>query len=380
MNHTAGALWRLVMVVLALILCLLTVGAGPSEAPPEHQEELLEGTVTAIISEEEIIPEGGEQKQLLQEFDVLVARGSLRGQTIRVRSGLYASAILQRYVVGDDLVIRATTNVQGVTSYTVVDYVRRGPLLGLAIIFMVITALVGHRQGLLSLAGMALSFAVILLYVLPQILDGADPVRTAILASLVIIPATYLLSHGVTVKTGVAMVGTLIALLITGLLARYYIDATRLTGFASEEAGFLQAYSPGQINIRGLILAGIIIGITGVLDDVTISQAAVIQQLKLANPSLSSWQLYRQAMSIGRDHIASMVNTLVLVYAGAALPLLLLFVDRSRPMLEVLNYEILVEEIVRTLVGSIGLIIAVPITTALAAWVSRYGWFTRQKS
>ena len=210
MNHTAGALWRLVMVVLALILCLLTVGAGPAEAPPEHQEELLEGTVTAIISEEEIIPEGGEQKQLLQEFDVLVARGSLRGQTIRVRSGLYASAILQRYVVGDDLVIRATTNVQGVTSYTVVDYVRRGPLLGLAIIFMVITALVGHRQGLLSLAGMAISFAVILLYVLPQILDGADPVRTAILASLVIIPATYLLSHGVTVKTGVAMVGAVI--------------------------------------------------------------------------------------------------------------------------------------------------------------------------
>jgi len=163
------------------------------------------------------------------------------------------------------------------------------------------------------------------------------------------------------------MGGTLIALIITGILANIFVEAAKLTGFASEEAGFLQVAKGGAINMKGLLLAGIIIGLLGILDDVTVSQAAIVFQLKEANNRLKFNQLYQRAMRVGQDHIASMINTLILVYAGASLPLLLLFIDSPRPFLEVVNYEIIADEVVRTLVGSIGLILAVPLTTLIAS-------------
>lgn len=165
----------------------------------------------------------------------------------------------------------------------------------------------------------------------------------------------------------IAIAGTLIALTITGILANISVEAAKLTGFASEEAGFLHAINLGIINIRGLLLAGIIIGVLGVLDDITVSQSSIVQALKKANPQFTPSELYRRAMIVGKDHIASMVNTLVLVYTGAALPLLLLFIDNPHPFLEIVNYEIIADEVVRTLVGSIGLMLAVPITTLIAA-------------
>jgi uncharacterized membrane protein len=151
-------------------------------------------------------------------------------------------------------------------------------------------------------------------------------------------------------------------------LATLFVNLSQLTGFTSEEAGFLQAYKPGLINMKGLLLSGIIIGVLGVLDDITISQSAIVEQLKKANQKLKPIELYQKAMSVGRDHIASMINTLILVYTGAALPLLLLFIDNPHPFSQVINYEIIADEVVRTLVGSIGLILAVPITTLLAVW------------
>jgi len=168
----------------------------------------------------------------------------------------------------------------------------------------------------------------------------------------------------------VAIAGTLISLIITGILANLFVSESRLTGFASEEASFLQAAKQGTINIQGLLLAGIIIGVLGVLDDITISQSAIVFQLKATKNKIQFGDLYTKAMNIGRDHISSMVNTLILVYAGAALPLLLLFIDNPHPFSEIVNYEIIADEIVRTLVGSIGLILAVPITTFIATWIA----------
>jgi len=187
---------------------------------------------------------------------------------------------------------------------------------------------------------------------------------------LAIIPATFFLSHGFNKKTWIAIGGTLIALIITGVLADIFVEGAKLTGFASEEAGFLQAHKLGLINIKGLLLAGIIIGVLGVLDDITVSQSAIVQQLKEANSKLKAGELYKKAMSVGKDHIASMVNTLILVYTGAALPLLLLFIDNPHPFSDIINYEIIADEVVRTLVGSIGLMLAVPITTFIAAFIA----------
>jgi uncharacterized membrane protein len=214
---------------------------------------------------------------------------------------------------------------------------------------------------------MGISFLVIFIFILPKISAGANPVGIAILGALMIIPPTFFLSHGLNKKTLVAMGGTLIALIITGILANIFVEAAKLTGFASEEAGFLQVAKGGAINMKGLLLAGIIIGLLGVLDDVTVSQAAIVFQLKEANDRLKFNQLYQRAMRVGQDHIASMINTLILVYAGASLPLLLLFLDNPHPFSEVVNYEIIADEVVRTLVGSIGLILAVPLTTLIAS-------------
>ncbi|MBU0570069.1 YibE/F family protein [Patescibacteria group bacterium] len=236
----------------------------------------------------------------------------------------------------------------------------------LFIIFIAVVLIVGKVWGITSLFGMGFSFLIIFKFILPQIINGANPILIAIIGSLFIIPVTFYLSHGFNKKTHIAIVSTVIALIITGVLAGFFVNAARLTGFASEEAGFLQAMKGGTVNIKGLLMAGIIIGALGILDDVTVSQASVVQQLKNTSSKLSGNELYKKAMRVGQDHVSSMVNTLVLVYTGVALPLLLLFIDSPRSFSEIVNYELIADEIVRILVGSIGLVLAVPIATVLA--------------
>ena len=336
----------------------------------EQKEETLEGRVTQILEEKQIIPTGVKEPQLYQKLEILVTKGSLKDKKITIENGNLPMSNLQKYKVGDELVINYGKDFEGNDSFYITDYVRRSALLWLFVIFVIAAVAIGRWQGMTSLFGMGISFLVIFKFILPKIYAGNDPIQIAILGSLVIIPATFLLSHGVNKKTVIAVIGTLISLVVTGILANAFVEASKLTGFASEEAGFLQAYKPGLINIKGLLLAGIIIGVLGVLDDITISQSAIVQQLKAANPKLKAGELYKKAMAVGKDHIASMVNTLVLVYTGAALPLLLLFIDNPHPFSEVVNYEIIADEVVRTLVGSIGLILAVPITTFIASLVA----------
>jgi uncharacterized membrane protein len=198
-----------------------------------------------------------------------------------------------------------------------------------------------------------------------------DPVLIATLASAMIIPITFYMSHGISKKTTIAVAGTLIALLITGLLGKLFSELAHLNGLSTEESGMLAVLKGGEINLKGILLAGIVIGALGVLDDITISQAAIVEQLREAASKAKFGEIYGRAMKVGRDHITSMINTLILVYAGASLPLLLIFVDNPHPLREIINYEFIAEEIVRTLVGSIGLIVAVPITTFLAAMAYR---------
>ena len=335
----------------------------------EYQEETLEGRVTQILEEKQIIPPGGKESQLYQKLEILVTKGSLKDKKVTIESGNLPMSNLQKYMIGNELVISYSKDFEGNDMFYITDYIRRSALFWLFLIFVIIAVVIGHWQGITSLVGMGVSFLVIFKFIIPKIYAGSDPVQIAILGSLVIIPATFLLSHGVNKKTLIAVVGTLISLIVTGILANAFVEASKLTGFASEEAGFLEAYKPGLINIKGLLLAGIIIGVLGVLDDITISQSAIVQQLKEANPKLKAGELYKKAMAVGKDHIASMVNTLILVYTGAALPLLLLFIDNPHPFSEIVNYEIIADEIVRTLVGSIGLILAVPITTVIAALI-----------
>ncbi len=350
-----------ILVAKKAILWLLLLFVAASFFPIRAQEEkVVEGKVTAILEEKQ------SARRLYQKLEVLLTQGKLAGHQVIVKTGDVAAANQPHFQVGDRVLVAIGKDPSGRDFFYIVDFVRTRVLLALFITFVVLVLLVGRWRGVGSLFSLAISFFIILLFILPEINKGRDPVLISIIAAMLIIPIMFYLSHGFNRKTTVAIAGTLVALAITGFLAEISVAAAKLTGFTSDEAAFLQVTKKGAINMRGLVLAGIIIGALGVLDDVTISQSAVVQQLKRANPKIKPTQLFTQALSVGQDHITSMVNTLILVYAGASFPLLLLFVNNPQPFAQVVNYEIIAEEVVRTLTGSIGLVLAVPITTVLA--------------
>ncbi len=327
-------------------------------------DQTMEAEVVWIIQDGEVEFFGKTQPYQKLTFEVL--SGPEAGQQVAYEYGSIPLSVSTRYKVGDRVILGKSEGADG-DYYYIVDRIRRPSLYALVGLFVLVIVLVAKGRAISSLVALLASFVVIFFVVLPQLLAGHEPVLVSMLAAILIIPITFYLSHGFQMKTHVAVVGTLIALLITALLAHTFVNRAYLTGYASEEATFLQA-EKGTLNIQGLLLAGIIIGVLGILDDVTISQAAVVKELAEANNKLSFRELYAKAMSVGTDHIASMINTLVLVYAGAAMPLLLLFLNSPHGVTEIINYEMVAEEIVRTLTGSIGLVLAVPITTVLAAW------------
>jgi uncharacterized membrane protein len=251
-------------------------------------------------------------------------------------------------------------------TYAVSDFRRERPMALLAGLFVAAVLLFSRWQGLRALIGLVLTFVIIIGFIVPAILDGRSPVAVALFGSLAIMIVTLYLAHGYSRKTTAAVVGTALALALTGLLAVGFVAAASITGFTSEDAR-LAHLTVGGLSLQGLLLAGIIIGGLGVLDDVTMSQSSTVFELHRANPAAGFGALTRGALTVGRDHIAATVNTLFLAYAGAALPLLILFATGVDGFFEILVSEIVAVEIVRTLVGSLGLIAAVPITTALAA-------------
>jgi uncharacterized membrane protein len=250
--------------------------------------------------------------------------------------------------------------------YSFYDFQRGTPMLVLALAFVAIVLLFARLRGALSLLGLGFSLALVLLFVVPAILDGKSPLAVAIVGSLAVALITIPLAHGGGPKTIAAVLGTAASLLLTALLALIFTKAAHLTGFSSEEATFLQL-AGANLSLEGLLLAGMVIAALGVLDDVTVSQASTVLALRSANPSLRFRQLFSVAQRVGRDHVSATVNTLVLAYVGASLPILLIFSSSDLGIGEALSTEIVAKEVVATLVGSIGLIAAVPLTTALAA-------------
>jgi uncharacterized membrane protein len=250
-------------------------------------------------------------------------------------------------------------------AYAFFDFQRGQPMLILAVVFVGIVLLFARLRGALSLAGLGFSLALVLLFVVPGILDGKAPLAVAIVGSLAVALITIPLAHGGGPKTLAAVLGTAASLLLTALLALIFTKAAHLTGFSNEEAAYLDL-AGADISLEGLVLAGIVIGALGVLDDVTVSQASTVMALRAANPSLRFRALFTVAQRVGRDHVSATVNTLVLAYVGASLPVLLIFSSSDLGFGQTLSSELVATQVVGTLVGSIGLIAAVPLTTALA--------------
>ncbi|MFF9376233.1 YibE/F family protein [Streptomyces griseoluteus] len=252
--------------------------------------------------------------------------------------------------------------------YAVTDLDRKFPMALLAGIFAVAVVVVGRLRGVMALVALAVSFLVLTLFILPAVLQGSNPLLVAVVGSSAIMLIALYMCHGLSARTSVAVLGTLVSLLLIGVLGSQFIGWAALTGNTDDNTGLIHGLYP-SIDMSGLLLAGVIIGSLGVLDDVTVTQTSAVWELHEANPSMGWRGLYRAGIRIGRDHIASVVNTLVLAYAGAALPLLLLFSIAQSGVGTVATSELVAEEIVRTLVGSIGLVASVPVTTALAALV-----------
>jgi len=251
--------------------------------------------------------------------------------------------------------------------YGFVDFERGTPLLLLALGFLVLVAALGRRVGVLSLLGVGVGLVLVTKFVVPAILAGSSPFAVALVGSFAAMFVTIVLVYGVGAKSLAALLGTAGSLLLTALLATAFTSAAHLTGRASEDATLLQSLGEGRISLSGLVLAGILIAALGVLNDVTIGQASTVLALRRANPTQRFAQLHRAGAEVGRDHLGATVNTLVFAYAGASLPLLLIFSSQNIGFADAIGRELVATEVVATLVGSIGLVAAVPLTTATAA-------------
>ncbi|WP_345593864.1 YibE/F family protein [Streptomyces marokkonensis] len=361
----------------------------PGGAPPHERtgvgfdRQTEKGTVTKVVElscqsvNASGVPPTGDTSTAEGSSAVQQANGDCKRATIRVDSGGDKGRTFTEIVQpdqsrqlreGQKVVVAYEPSAPKDLQYSVTDINRRLPLALLAGIFALAVVVVGRLRGLMALVSLAMSFLLLNFFILPAILQGSNPLAVAVVGASAIMLIALYLCHGLSARTSVAVLGTLISLLLIGVLGSLFIDWAALTGNTDDNTGLIHGLYP-TIDMSGLLLAGVIIGSLGVLDDVTVTQTSAVWELHEANPTMGRRALYRAGIRIGRDHIASVVNTLVLAYAGAALPLLLLFSIAQSGVGMVANSELVAEEIVRTLVGSIGLVASVPVTTALAALV-----------
>lgn len=262
-----------------------------------------------------------------------------------------------------------SNHLDGTDYWTVSDPYRLDVLLWLSISFVALIFVFGGKQGVRGLASLIGSFVLIFYLLIPGIYGGYNAIIVSIgVASLIIVVGSYI-THGFNRTTTSAVVGMIITVILTGLAAYYAVHAGNLSGYSSEEATYLTFNTRGAINMVGLLFGGIMIGLLGVLYDIAIGQAIAIEELFRAGRHLTRSQVYVRGIRIGREHIGALVNTLAIAYVGASLPLLLLIQNSELGMLFILNSEIFATEIIRILIGSIGLILAVPITTLIASYM-----------
>ncbi|HEY5729358.1 MAG TPA: YibE/F family protein [Anaerolineales bacterium] len=354
----------LLIFVIVLFYLLKPVGL-PNISMSAFGSETTRARVIDIIEDGEIDLGGVTQRYQIARVEIMT--GEYQGIIMEMDYGkrqVLSSVIYLE--AGDPILVTIGLRPDGVLTVYFVDFVRATPLLWLTAIFAGAILLISRWKGFRSLLSMAFSLIVIIGYIIPRILSGGDPLRVSILGSIILLGVTLYLTYGWNLKTHAAVVSMMLVLLITGTLAAVFVAFTKLTGSGDENALFLLQMLNTQINLRGLLLGGMIIGALGVLDDLVTTQASAVFELHYANPSLRFRALFRSAMRIGQDHVAATVNTLVLAYAGASLPMLLLFTLGQGELGYLVNFEFVAEEIVRTLVGSLGLVSAVPLSTAIA--------------
>ncbi len=352
------------------IFLLSCVFVQPIFAQQAQNEKVFEARVEKILEQVEKTREDS-STYIQQNILLKGLKGEFKDKEV-VFEGIEKFEVTSNnvYQVGDKVQVTYLPGVEGQAGkYYITDFVRYPNIYWLAGLFAVLVLIIGRWKGLRALIGLIISFLIIIKFLIPNILAGRDPLLFAIISSLFILIFIIYLTEGLNKKSHVAIISVLLTLLVVGILAKFFTGWTYLSGQAGEETMFLISSGLGQINFKGLLLAGILISALGVLDDMVLSQISAVEEIKKANSNLSQKEIYQRAMKIGRTHLASMANTLFLVYAGAALSLLILFNLKIEPLLSfnaIINNQMLATEIVSTLLGSLGLVLSVPLATWLA--------------
>lgn len=346
--------------ILIIIFTLLPIVQVDGQELVQDEVGNYQAKVLEVLDTSSQIINQGSEPVITQTVTVEFTNGPLEGQQREVSTDTLTLE------AGDKIFINYRKTIDDTENFYVSDVNRLSPLFLLLISFCVAVVALGKWQGFRSLIALAGSFLAIFYVLLPMLLAGYSPVLVSTLVAALILFGAIYFTHGFNRESSVAFFGTMLAVLLTGILAKLSIWATGLTGLGSEDAVYLSFSNGANLDFNGLLLGSIIIGVLGVLDDIAVTQAAVVTELYNSNKEISKSEVFKRALRVGQEHVGALVNTLVLAYTSASLPLLLLFYGSDSELLSIINRELFASEIVRTIVGSIGLIMTVPIVTWLA--------------
>lgn len=359
------------------VICFLIIMTGIITIPVfvfaqnKNQTEFFRAKVVDVA--EKVVKKNETDVSSVEAMRVVIASGALKGAEIEIIPDQeFTSATQKKVSKGDVIVVSKTVLENGEERWDMIDRYRLPNMAWAFVLFIGLVIVFTRKRGVMSLVGLAVSIAMLALVVIPQILSGGNPLLWCFIGAVVIAVVALYLAHGISRRTTIAVLGTLITLVLSVAVGMLFIWLAGLSGAGNEDAFYLQLTQIGMtLDLRGMLLGAMIIGVLGVLDDVTTAQSAVVEELHQANPLLSRRELYQRGLSVGREHITSLVNTLALAYIGASFPLFLYIpINKSeQPVWLLFNSEFLAEEIIRTLVGSTVLVLAVPITTFIAAVV-----------
>jgi uncharacterized membrane protein len=362
---------NLVTIIIGLGMVLLLWVIIKSNAEVDHSSmgyssDTVFARVNQIVEVGDIQLGEVTQKYQIVKVEVLEGKHSNDFFTVEYgkRSILPSGKLLK---LNERIMVMVSTMPNGDLNVSFVDYVRTDSLIVLGIVFVLACIIVSGWKGFRSLVATGLSILIILFFIVPQINAGRNPILISLVGSFIFLTLSQYLVYGWTMKTHLSLAGILFSIAIMGVMAGVFVNYAQLNGTGDESAIYLLQL-PGQINIKNLLIAGIIIGSLGIMDDLIVGQTSVVIEIYRANANMSLRERFSRAMNVGRDHIAATVNTLVFAYLGASLPLFLLFTLGNANFITLLNQSILSEEVVRTLVGTIGLFLAVPVSTFLACW------------
>ena len=354
----------LLTVVLGLLVLAPTAQAQEAFPQENFEDHVFRAEVLQVLTSGERAVVGTGLTDPFQTISVRIIEGARTGEVHEIENN---SAIMLEE--GNVFYLHRIEGEAGEDIWSVGEPDRRWILLGLTLLFVIATSLIAGKAGIRSIIALAGSFAIIILGLVPILSSGAPAALTCTVLAVLILAFSMFVTHGWDARTLIALAGSVAALALAAVIAEASVSLAKLSGFVSDESVFLNFVTQGSLNLPGLLLGGILIGVVGVLNDISVSQVHTVAEIHQANPSLTWREVLSRAMRVGKEHLAAVVNTLPLAYAGVSLPLLLIFYGSNAPILFTLNREIFSAEIIRTLAGGLGLALSGAVATVLAAYL-----------